>query len=72
MIYCLLKKISGVLCQAISGGRVSNHMRITTGMVTKTPGEQKRNLEHAFTTLKEKSIIAGWKFTKDQVLISLS
>jgi hypothetical protein len=42
------------------------------GMVTKTPGERKRNLEHAFTTLKEKSIIAGWKFTKDQVLISIS
>jgi hypothetical protein len=41
------------------------------GMVTKTPAERKRNLEHAFTTLKDKSIIAGWKFNKDQVLIAL-
>jgi len=41
------------------------------GMVTKTPGERKRNLEHAFSTLKDKSIIAGWKFNKDQVLIAL-
>lgn len=49
---------------------MSKYIRINT--VTKTPGEQKRNLEHAFTALKEKSIISEWKFTKDQGLIFLS
>jgi len=41
------------------------------GMVTKTKYERKRNLESAFGNLKSKSIISGWNFNNDQVLIAL-